>query len=142
MKCNDLELVLDDGLIRDADGDIVMDTKDSIDYNTNGVPTTQYVKTHVTLYVSPVPLFTPSKYTFRFTFIQCIQRNGEEKTIDELKRKVQHMLTRHVWKPVLWDYHHHIQYVPEEEVRCRWEIWQAQSQIGCRGAATGQKCLL
>ena len=65
-----------------------------------------------------------------------------EKTIDELKHEVQHMLTKHVWKPVLWDYHHHIQYVPEEEVCCRWEIGQAQIQICFRGAAAGQKCLL
>ena len=44
IKSKDLELVLDDG-------DVVMDTTDSIDYTTNGVPTTQYVKTHGTLYV-------------------------------------------------------------------------------------------
>ena len=51
----DLELVLDDGIIRDADGDVVMDTTDRIDYTTNGVPTTQYVKTYGALYVHPVP---------------------------------------------------------------------------------------
>ena len=48
IKSKDLELVLDDGIV---DGDVVMDTTDSIDYTTNGVPTTQYVKTHGTLYV-------------------------------------------------------------------------------------------
>ena len=100
----DLELVLDDGIVRDADGDIVMDTTDSIDYTTNGVPTTQYDKTYGALYVRPVPPLTPSKHTFRLTIKQCIQRNGEEKTIDELRREVQQMLTKHVWQPVLWDY--------------------------------------
>ena len=64
IKRKDLELVLDDGIIRDADGDVVMDTTDSIDYSTNGVPTTQYVRMHGALYVHSVPPLAPSKHTF------------------------------------------------------------------------------
>ena len=67
-----------------------MDNTDSIDH------TTQYVKKY--------SVFTPSKHTFCLTIKQCIQRNGEDKTIDELRREVQQMLTKHVWQPVLWDY--------------------------------------
>jgi len=87
IKCKDLELMLDDGVIRDADGDVIMDTSDSIDYSTNGVPTTQYVQKAGTLYVNTVPTHTLSKHTFRLTIKQCIQRNGEQRTIEELRRE-------------------------------------------------------
>ena len=45
-----------------------------------------------------------SKYVYRVTIKQCIQRNGEEKSIEVLRREMQQMITRSVWIPVMWEY--------------------------------------
>ena len=58
----DLELVLNDGIVRDANGGVVMDSSDSIDYITYVVPTKQYVETYGASYINPVPTFTQPKH--------------------------------------------------------------------------------
>ena len=100
----DLGIVLDDGVIKDADGDVIMNTSDSINYGTNDVPMVQYLRTYGALYINTIPCQVESKYVYRFTIKQCIQRNGEEKTIEELRREMQQMITRSVWIPVMWEY--------------------------------------
>jgi len=103
-KRTELDLMLDDGIVRDADGDVVMDTAGSIDYSTNGMPTAQYIQMCGALYTRLVCQSTRLKHTYRLTIKQCIQRNGEDQTLAELRREVQQMLTKRVWRPVLWDY--------------------------------------
>ena len=56
------------------------------------------------LYTTHAPPSTQSKHTFRLAIKQCIQCNGKDKTIEVLRRQVRRILTKHEWKPVLWDY--------------------------------------
>jgi len=105
------KLHLDDDVIRDEDGDIVMDLSDSIDYvnllmshNSKCYLAQQAHTNALALVIRPSGGNYRDSKVFRMTVARACETHGDDKTLQVLRSELKQIIDRGVCQGVYWEY--------------------------------------